>query len=70
MLFRSGAYYVKAGMIDRAIEAYRNFISQYPRNPRAMEANFMLSKCYYDKGYVENALIGFAQTEQRERANF
>ena len=64
MLFRSGAYFVKAGMIDRAIEAYRNFISQYPRNPRAVEANYLLSKCYYDKGYVENALIGFAQTEQ------
>jgi TolA-binding protein len=64
MLLRSGAYFAKAGMLDRAIETYRNFISRYPRNPQAVEANFLLSKCYYDKGYVENALIGFAQTEQ------
>jgi tetratricopeptide (TPR) repeat protein len=64
MLLRSGAYYVKAGMPDRAIEVYRNFISRYPRHPQAIEANFMLAKCYYDKGYIENALIGFAQTEQ------
>jgi TolA-binding protein len=64
MLLRSAAYYSKAGQQDKAIEAYRNFIIRYPRNPRAVEANFMLAKCYYDKGYAENALIGFAQTEQ------
>jgi len=64
MLLKSAAYFVKAGMLDRAIETYRNFISRYPRNSQAVEANFLLSKCYYDKGYAENALIGFAQTEQ------
>jgi tetratricopeptide (TPR) repeat protein len=63
MLLRSGAYYVKAGLIDKAIEAYRTFISRYSKLPQAVEASYMLAKCYYDKGYFGNALIGFAQTE-------
>jgi cellulose synthase operon protein C len=68
MLLRSGAFYAKASMWERAISVYRNFIRHYPRSPKAIEAYFMIAKCYYDQGEKENAMLVFAQTEQQNMA--
>jgi cellulose synthase operon protein C len=65
MLLRSAAFYVKASMWDRALSVYRNFIRRYPRNPKSIEAYFMVAKCAYDQGDKVNALLGFNQAEQQ-----
>jgi TolA-binding protein len=65
MLLRSAAFYVKASMWDRALSVYRNFIRRYPRNPKSVEAQFMVAKCFYDQGDKVNALLGFNQAEQQ-----
>ncbi|MBN2036246.1 MAG: tetratricopeptide repeat protein [Chitinispirillaceae bacterium] len=64
MLLRSAAFYVKANMRERAVSVYRSFIHRYPRNPKSIEAYFMIAKCDYDQGDTLNALLGFAQAEQ------
>jgi tetratricopeptide (TPR) repeat protein len=65
MLLRSGSFYAKAKMWDRAVSVYRNFIRRYPRSPKAIEAYYMVAKCEYDQNDMENALLGFTQTEQQ-----
>jgi TolA-binding protein len=65
MLLRSAAFYVKTSMWDRALSVYHNFIRRYPRNPKSIEAQFMIAKCAYDQGDKVNALLSFNQAEQQ-----
>jgi tetratricopeptide (TPR) repeat protein len=65
MLLRSAAFYARTGMYDKAIVVYKNFIRRFPKTPKAVEALFMIAKCYYDQNDMENALFSFNNAEQQ-----
>jgi hypothetical protein len=64
LLMRSALYYVKTGMIDRAINLFNNFIRRFPQSGKAVEAYYQIGKCHYDKDDKSNALLSFTQAEQ------
>ena len=64
LLMRSADYYAKTGMLEKAISLYRNFVRRFPQSPKAVEAYFMIGKCFGDRGDKVNAQMNFSQAEQ------
>lgn len=67
MMIRSANFYYKSGMYEKAITVYRNYITRYSKKPHAVEANYMIGKCYLGLKDRPSAIEAFEFAEMQNK---
>jgi TolA-binding protein len=63
ILLRSAAFYFKAGLWEKAGNAYSNYIKRYNRGSHVIEACYMVGKCAYERKEFSAAEASLRLTE-------
>jgi len=58
-LMREGYSDFNAGNYDLAIQTFREFLSQYPTDPRAVEAQLQVGEALYNQAKYEQAIVDY-----------
>lgn len=67
ILMRSGQFYYRSRMYEKAQNVYRSFVRRYPKSPCSIEAYHMLGKCLLALDDRNNALAMFSQAETQNK---
>ncbi|MEW6685319.1 MAG: transglycosylase SLT domain-containing protein [Candidatus Edwardsbacteria bacterium] len=64
-LFNLARSYLKQGAYTQAINAYRQFIWQYPKHPQVPEAYYLIGFCLEQKGEFAMAIAAYSDMNQK-----